>query len=107
MLNLCLEIDKKITDGQWPSINYSYSLREGITENEIEKFILEYKPCLLVSGTKSAFKNTEEKTNSTTEDTVETTNIPVLIIPENLIIYYHKFILPKTHKIHPNSNCFH
>lgn len=86
MLSLCLEIDKKINAGEWPSVNYSYSLREGTVEEEIDNFVSEYKPALLVLGTKGKDNNKRTALGSVTADVIEMTNVPVLAVPENSTI---------------------
>lgn len=83
MLDLCVEIDKNIEAGKFPSVNYSYSLREGIVEEEIESFIEEYKPMLLVLGKRGTNDNRTNVLGSVTADIIEMTDIPVLAIPEN------------------------
>lgn len=82
MLNLCMEIDRKIIDGEWPSVNYSYSLREGVTEEEIDNFVQEYKPFLLVLGAKGKNNNI----GNVTADVIEMVNVPVLAIPDSTSI---------------------
>jgi len=86
MLELCLDIDKKISDGELPSINYSYSLREGKVEDEIDLFVKEYKPFLLVLGTKGKGNDKSNILGSVTADVIEITNVPVLAIPEDAAI---------------------
>ena len=39
MLDFCNEIDEKITQKEFPPINYSYSLREVLISEEIEYFV--------------------------------------------------------------------
>lgn len=85
MLNLCNEIDKLIREGELPSINYSYSIREGIVEEEIDLFVKEYKPSLLVLGTKGQ-DNNKFILGNVTADIIEMINIPVLAVPEKLMI---------------------
>lgn len=82
MLDLCCEIDKKITEGEFPSVNYSYSIREGIVEEEVEQFVKEYKPVLLVLGTKGLDNNQSHILGSVAADIIEMTNVPVLAVPE-------------------------
>lgn len=83
MLRLCVDIDKKIGDGEWPSVNYSYSLREGTVEEEIDNFAKEYKPTLLVIGTKGKDNNERDILGSVAADVIEVTNVPVLAVPES------------------------
>ncbi|HCO67260.1 MAG TPA: universal stress protein [Dysgonomonas sp.] len=86
ILDLCMNIDKKINAGEWESVNYSYSLREGNVEEEIDNFIREYKPSLLVLGTKGKNNNNSNLLGSVTADVIEITNVPVLAVPENSTI---------------------
>lgn len=83
MLDLCIEIDKNIAEKKWDSINYSYSLREGAVEEEIDFFVKEYKPFLLVLGTKGKNNNQSSILGNVTADVIEMVNIPVLAIPES------------------------
>lgn len=83
MLDLCMEIDKKISEDKFPSVNYSYSLREGLVEEEIESFIKEYKPILLFLGTKGKSNNRNNVLGSVSADIIEMTDIPVMAVPEN------------------------
>lgn len=87
MLQLCTDIDKKISNEELPSVNYSYSIREGIVEEEIDSFIKEYKPLLLVVGTKGAGNNKNETLGSVTADIIEMTDTPVMAVPENSPIH--------------------
>lgn len=82
MLDLCIEIEKNIVEGILPSINYSYSLREGIVEEEIDLFVKEYKPVLLVAGTKGKGNN-KNMLGRVTADIIEMTDVPVLAVPQN------------------------
>lgn len=83
VLSLCNEIDKKITNNELPSVNYSYALREGIAEEEIEAFIDEYKPSLIVIGTKGKNQAHTQIIGSVTAELIDTTNVPILAVPEN------------------------
>lgn len=82
MLKLCVEIDEYISNGEWPSVNYSYSLREGQVEEEVENFVSEYKPSLLVLGTKG-LDNSPSILGNVTADIIEIIDVPVLAIPAN------------------------
>ncbi len=86
MLDFCYEIESKITNGEWPSINYSYSLREGIVDEEINDFVAEYSPVLLVVGTKGKGNNKSGILGSVTGDIIEITNIPVMAIPDSSVV---------------------
>lgn len=80
MLKFCTEIEQKITDGLWPSVNYSYSIREGLVDEEIENFVSEYNPNLLVLGTKGMDNNDSSVFGNVAADIIEIVNVPVLAI---------------------------
>lgn len=84
MLNLCNEIDNRISNKEFPSVNYSYSIREGNITDEIDYFIKEYKPQLLVLGTKGIDNNTSNILGNVTADIIEMTNVPILAVPKDL-----------------------
>jgi len=83
MLQLCCDIDEMILNEEWPCVNYSYSLREGNVEDEIENFIEEYKPILLVLGTKGKDNNKTDLLGRVTADIIEMTSTPIIAVPEN------------------------
>ncbi|MDU1891398.1 MAG: universal stress protein [Dysgonomonas sp.] len=86
MLDLCNEIDEQIRVGNLPSVNYSYSIREGIVEEEIDLFVKEYKPMLLVVGTKGKDDNKKHILGNVTADIIEMVNVPVLTVPDKMPI---------------------
>lgn len=86
MLDLCMNIDNKISKGEWSSVNYSYSIREGQVEDEIANFVAEYTPELLVLGTKGKHNDGVSILGNVTADVIEIINIPVLAIPDNFSI---------------------
>lgn len=81
MFELCEKINDKIASGEIPSVNYSYSLREGIVEEEIEDYVDEYKPAMLVVGFKGMGNNPQSFIGNVTADIIEITNVPVLAVP--------------------------
>ena len=88
MLDLCCEIDQAIRDDDFPSINYSYSIREGIVEEEIDTFVHEYKPLFLIVGTRGKNNNENHLLGNVTADIIEMTDVPVLAVPEKSFDHY-------------------
>ncbi|GAB6012430.1 universal stress protein [Viscerimonas tarda] len=80
---LCNRIDEKIVSGEFPAVNYSYVLREGLPEEEIVAFAKEYKPAMIVMGTRGKDQKDADLIGSVTAEVIEMTQIPVLAIPEN------------------------
>lgn len=83
MKALCKKIDKKIADGEFPTINYSYVLREGLPEEEIVSFSKEYDPAILIMGTRGKNQKDMDLIGSVTAEVIETTQIPIIALPEN------------------------
>lgn len=82
MQKLCAEIDKKIDEGEFPAINYSYSMREGIAEEEIADYCDSYKPSLIIMGVKGGDNNQNNALGSVTAEVIEMVNVPLLAIPK-------------------------
>lgn len=84
---LCNTIDKKVSEGEFPPVNYSYVLREGLPEEEIVTFTKEYKPALIVMGTRGKDQKDADLIGSVTAEVIEMTHVPLIAIPENTPFY--------------------
>ena len=80
---LCNLIDQKISTGEFPAVNYSYVLREGLPEEEIVTFTKEYKPTLILMGTRGKDQKDADLIGSVTAEVIEMTHVPLIAIPEN------------------------
>lgn len=80
---LCNLIDEKIASGEFPSINYSYVLREGLPEEEIVTFTKEYKPALIIMGTRGKNQKDADLIGSVTAEVIEMSHTPLMAIPQN------------------------
>ncbi len=80
---LCNTIDQKVSEGEFPPINYSYVLREGLPEEEIVTFTKEYKPAIIVMGTRGKDQKDADLIGSVTAEVIEMTHVPLIAIPEN------------------------
>ena len=80
---LCSMIDDKIASGEFPAVNYSYVLKEGLPEEEIVRFSKEYQPSLIVMGTRGKDQKDADLIGSVTAEVIEMTRIPVFSVPEN------------------------
>lgn len=80
---LCNTIDKKVSEGEFPLVNYSYVLREGLPEEEIVTFTKEYKPAVIVMGTRGKDQKDADLIGSVTAEVIEMTHVPLIAIPEN------------------------
>lgn len=80
---LCTVIDENIAKGIFPPINYSYVLKEGLPEEEIVSFAKEYKPSLIIMGTRGKDQKDADLIGSVTAEVIEMTKIPIFTIPEN------------------------
>lgn len=79
---LCNKIDEKIATEEFPSVNYSYVLKEGLPEEEIVGFAKDYKPALIVMGTRGKSQKSVDLIGSVTAEVIEMTETPVLAIPD-------------------------
>jgi nucleotide-binding universal stress UspA family protein len=81
--SICKKIDEKIADGEFPTINYSYVLREGLPEEEIISFSKEYNPAIIVMGTRGKSQKDIDLIGSVTAEVIEASHTPVIALPEN------------------------
>ena len=72
---------KAVADGL-DTIKISYSLREGIVEDEIATTAKAYKPGIIVMGSKGKGERQSDIIGSVVSRVVDKTKIPVLAIPE-------------------------
>lgn len=80
---LCNDIDTKIKSGDYPSVNYSYFIKEGLPEEEIVLFADDYKPELIIMGTRGKDEKDGDLIGSVTADVIEMTHCPVMAIPHH------------------------
>ena len=84
MAQLCAEIDKRMEEGILPKVKYDYTLREGLPEEEIIAYGKEYRPDLIVMGTRGKDQKDIDLIGSVTGEVIEMNKVPVLAIPENV-----------------------
>lgn len=80
---LCQTIDKEIEAGNFPPINYSYVLREGLPEEEIVAFAKDYNPELIIMGTRGKDQKDMDLIGSVTAEVIEMSKIPLIALPEH------------------------
>ena len=84
MSQICAEIDKRMEEGILPKVKYDYTLREGLPEEEIIAYGKEYRPDLIVMGTRGKDQKDIDLIGSVTGEVIEMNKVPVLAIPENV-----------------------
>lgn len=84
MENICTLINRKIQSGELPKVKYNYVLREGLPEEEILAYCKEYRPTLIVMGTRGKSQKDMDLIGSVTGEVIEVNKVPVLAIPENV-----------------------
>lgn len=83
MEKLCSIIDQKVNDGEFPPVNYSYSIKEGQAGEDIVDYAKRYKPILIIMGTKGKDKNDTGILGSVTAEVIEMSEYPLLAVPKN------------------------
>mgnify|MGYP000408817485 FL=1 len=58
-------------------------LREGIPEEEILRYAKEYRPVIIIMGTRGKNQKDIDLIGSVTAEVIERSRVPVLAIPEN------------------------
>ncbi|MDF9829578.1 universal stress protein [Parabacteroides sp. PF5-6] len=83
MDNLSNLIKRKIESGELPRVKFDCILREGLPEEEIIAYSKEYKPTLIIMGTRGKSQKEMDLIGSVTGEVFEAHKTPVLAIPEN------------------------
>ncbi len=83
MKELISKLNVKITEGVIPDIHYSYSLREGLPEEEIVSYSKKIRPYAIVMGTQGSNKKDQDLIGSVTAEVIEGCRTPIFAIPEN------------------------
>jgi nucleotide-binding universal stress UspA family protein len=84
MENLVSAIDKKIAAGELPEVKYDCIFREGLPEDEIVAYAKEYRPTMIVMGTRGKNRKNIDLIGSVTAEIIESTRTPLLAVPENV-----------------------
>lgn len=80
------KIKEKIGSGDFPNVQYSCVLREGIPEEEIIRYAKETRPRMIIMGTRGKDQKDIDLIGSVTAEVIERARIPVLAIPEKAVI---------------------
>ncbi len=81
---LSAKVKEKVISGEFPDIKYSCVLREGIPEEEILRYVKEYRSRIIVMGTRGKNQKDFDLIGSVTAEVIERSHIPVFAIPENI-----------------------
>ena len=77
------KVKAKVASGEFPNVKYSCVLREGIPEEEILRYSKEYRPRIVIMGTRGKNQKDIDLIGSVTAEVIERSRVPVLAIPEN------------------------
>ena len=77
------DLNQRIADQEIDNVIVKTELRRGIAEHEILTFSEEYKPSLVVMGTRGADKKAVDLIGSVTAEIIEGAKVPVLAVPES------------------------
>ncbi len=83
LLSFVDTIRKVAADNKMSHVKVGYSLREGITEDEIARMAKDYKPGIIVLGTKGKGEKQSDIIGSVVYRVLDRTRVPVLAIPEH------------------------
>ena len=87
MKELISKLNVKIAEGIIPDVHYSYTLREGLPEEEVVNYSKKIHPYAIVMGTRGSSKKDQDLIGSVTAEVIEGCRTPVFAIPENTPIH--------------------
>ena len=82
MLRFIDDLEKELKEYDFGDIKYHYNLKKGKPEHQIVKLSEQYKPYLIILGTKGAGQMPNDIIGSVTLKVIENTKVPILAIPE-------------------------
>lgn len=77
------KVKEKVASRELPDIKYTCVLREGIPEDEVLHYAKEYRPRIIVMGTRGKNQKDIDLIGSVAAEVIERSRVPVLAIPEN------------------------
>ncbi len=83
MKDLISKLNTKIAEGIIPDVHYSYTLREGLPEEEVVDYSKKINPYAIVMGTRGSNKKDQDLIGSVTAEVIEGCRTPIFAIPEN------------------------
>ena len=84
MENICTHLNRKMDAGELPRVKYDTIMREGLPEEEIVSFSKEYRPTLIVMGTRGKSQKEMDLIGSVTGEVIDAVRMPILAIPEQV-----------------------
>lgn len=84
--NITNLINKWISAGIVPDVQFRFELKEGVPEDQILEMCKKEKPVMVVMGSRGKNKKNEEIIGSVTAEVLEACNVPVFAVPMNLNI---------------------
>ena len=87
MKELISKLNVKISDGDIPDIHYTYTLREGLPEEEVVNYSRKINPYAIVMGTRGSNKKELDLIGSVTAEVIEGCRTPIFAIPEDSPIH--------------------
>lgn len=82
LLSFVADIRKEAAGREMDDVRIGYALREGIIEDEIARMARDYKPGIIVLGTKGKGEKQSDIIGSVVYRVLDRTRLPVLAIPE-------------------------
>ena len=77
------ELEKKVENGLLPNVPFNCTFTEGVPEEEILRFSKEYRPSVIVMGTRGKNQKDIDLIGSVTAEVIERSQAPVFTVPEN------------------------
>jgi len=75
--------EKQIAEKKWPNVPFSCILRDGLPEEEIDRYCKENAPIMVFMGTRGKNQKDIDLIGSVTAEVIDKSKVPVFAIPEN------------------------
>lgn len=75
------ELQQQVANGTLPPVPFTYTLREGIPEDEVSLYCREVKPSMIVMGTRGSHQKEIDLIGSVTAEVIDSARCPVFATP--------------------------
>lgn len=77
------KVKENVASGEFPNVNFTCVLREGIPEDEILRYAKEHHPEIIIMGTRGKNQKDIDLIGSVTAEVIDRSRISVMAIPED------------------------
>lgn len=92
LMSFKLALQRQMEEKKIPFVKFDTIMRDGIPEEEILRYIREYKPSMVIMGTRGRHQKDIDIMGSVTAEVVDRTSVPLMALPDKTLLKQMKDI---------------